>query len=73
MMSDFLEGRVINTPEALLTGELGSGGRCEFTYVFVGCSMLLLIELKYDLRQMSKTDFSNIVAQVCAEADGKSP
>jgi hypothetical protein len=32
--------------------------------------MLQLIELKLDLRSLNDTDYSNIVAQVCAEADG---
>ena len=32
--------------------------------------MLLLIELKFDLRSFNDADYSNIVAQVCAEADG---
>lgn len=31
--------------------------------------MLLLIELKLDLRSMNDADYSNIVAQVCAEAE----
>jgi hypothetical protein len=71
LMSDLFEGRVLNHPELTLSGEIGKSGRCEFTYVFMGCSMLLLIELKFDLRSMTTTELSDIIAQVCAEADGK--
>jgi len=70
-MSDLFEGRVLNYPELTLSGEIGKSGRCEFTYVFMGCSMLLLIELKFDLRSLTTTELSDIIAQVCAEADGK--
>ena len=70
-MSDMFEGRVLNYPELTLSGEIGKSGRCEFTYMFMGSSMLLLIELKFDLRSLTATELSDIIAQVCAEADGK--
>lgn len=35
--------------------------------------MPLLIELKLDLRSLNDTDYSDIVSQVCAEADGIPP
>jgi hypothetical protein len=72
MMSDLFEGRVLNYPELTLSGEIGKSGRCESTYTFMGCSMILLIELKFDLRSLTAMELSDIIAQVCAEADGKS-
>jgi hypothetical protein len=35
------------------------------------CSILLLTEIKFDLRSLTTTELSNIIAHVCAEADGK--
>jgi hypothetical protein len=69
-VSDLFEGRVINKPETTITGSIGRKGRCEYSYVFVQAVMLLLIKMKFDLRSFNDADYSNIVAQVCAEADG---
>ena len=60
----------MNHPEMLLEGQIGKKGRCEYTYIFLDGPMLLLIELKLDLRSLSIENFSNIIAQVRAEADG---
>jgi hypothetical protein len=54
----------------LLEGQIGRKGRCEFTYIFIEGTMLLLIELKFDIRSLTHKNLSNIIAQVCAEADG---
>jgi len=54
----------------LLEGQVGKKGHCEYTYIFLDGHMLLLIELKLDLRSLSIENFSNIIAQVRAEADG---
>ena len=60
----------MNHPEMLLEGQIGSKGCCEYTYISLERPMLLLIELMLDLRSLSIKNFSNIIAQVCAEADG---
>jgi hypothetical protein len=54
----------------MLSGSMGRKGRCEYSFIFVDGVMLLLIELKFDLRMFNDSDYSNVVAQVCAEADG---
>lgn len=66
------EGRFVNHPEMMREGQIGRKGRCEYTYIFNDCSMILLIELKFTLETPTEASFSNIVAQVCAEADGLS-
>lgn len=55
----------------MLDGQIGKRGRCEYTYIFLEGTMLLLIELKLDLRSLNDDAFSKIVAQVFAEADCK--
>jgi hypothetical protein len=63
------EGIIFNKPEFMLDGQLGKRGRrgrCEYGYTFTEGTMLLLIELKVDLRHVSDEVF-NIVAQCCAE------
>jgi len=63
------EGYVINVPELTLGGISTTGGRCEFSYIFLGGALLLLVELKASLIK-TLAELSNIVAQVCAEAEG---
>jgi hypothetical protein len=70
IIHDLFEGRVVNKPEIMLDGNIGRRGRCEYSYVFVEGLMLLLIQLKLDLRFFNDADYSNIVAQVCVEANG---
>ena len=70
IVTDLFEGRVINKPKITIAGSIGRKGRCEYSYVFIEGLMLLLIELKLDLHSLNDADYSNIVAQVCAEADG---
>jgi hypothetical protein len=58
-----------NHPEVTLEGQIGRRGRCEYTYIFFHMSMLLLIELKFDIGSMSDDKRSDIIGQICAEAD----
>ena len=67
---DLFDGRVVNRPEVTLQGQIGHRGRCQYTYVFLHASMLLLVELKFDLNSMSDDKRSDVVGQICAEADG---
>ena len=62
---------MIYHPEMTLDGQIGRRGRCEYSYIFFEASMLLLIELKLDLKSMTDHHFSNIIGQVVAEADGR--
>jgi len=66
------EGIIFKKPEFILDGQLGKRGRCEYGYTFTEGTMLLLIELKFDLRYISHEALSNIVAQCCVEADAAS-
>lgn len=70
MITLLFEGIIFKKPEFILDGQLGKRGRCEYGYTFTEGTMLLLIELKFDLRYISHEALSNIVAQCCAEADG---
>jgi len=54
----------------MMAGSMGKRGKCEYTYTFFEGVILLLIELKYDLINFNHHDYSDIVAQVMAEADG---
>lgn len=69
---DLFEGRIVNHPEVTLEGQIGRRGLCEYTYIFFHVSMLLLIELKFDMGSMSDDKRSDIIGQICAEADGMS-
>lgn len=64
------EGGVMNKPETMMAGSMGKRSKCECTYTFSEGVILLLIELKYDLINFNDHDYSDIVAQVMAEADG---
>lgn len=70
---DLFEGRIINKPEITLEGQIGRRGRCEYTYTYFEASMLLLIELKFDLSALSDEKRSDIIGQIAAEADGTVP
>ena len=70
VVTDLFECRVINKSKMMITGSIGRKSRCEYSYVFARSLMLLLIELKLDLRYLNDEYYSNIVAQVCGEADG---
>jgi hypothetical protein len=52
-VADIFEGRILNKPEITITGTMGRKGRCEYSYVFVEGLMLLLIELKTDIRSIN--------------------
>ena len=69
---DVFEGRIVNHPEMMLEGQMGRKGRCEFSYIFNECSVILLIELKFRFQSPTEEAFSKIVAEVCAEANGLS-
>jgi hypothetical protein len=53
-----------------MPGNISKRGKCEYTYVFVNNVILLLIELKFNLTIYNMSEWSDIVAQVCCEADG---
>ena len=67
---DLFEGRKVSHPKVTLEGQIGRGRRCEYTYLFFHASMLLLIELKFEIGSMSDGERSGMVGQICAEADG---
>lgn len=69
---DLFEARIVNHPEVTLEGQIGRRGSCEYTYVFCNAAMLLLVELKFDISSMSDDRRSDIIGQICAEADGVS-
>src|SRR5438045_8149607 len=50
---DLFEGRIVNRPEVTLEGQIGRRGHYEYTYVFCHVSMLLLVELKFNISSMS--------------------
>jgi hypothetical protein len=52
-ISGLFEGCIRNHPEMMLDGTVRRRGRREFGYIFVEGSMLLLIELKFDLRKLN--------------------
>ena len=69
---DLFEGRIVNHPEVTLEGQIGRRGLCEYTYVFFHASMLMLVELKFDISSMSDDKRSDVIGQICAQADGMS-
>lgn len=54
----------------MMSRSIGNRGKCEYTDTFFDGITLLLIELKYDLIGLNDRNYSNIVAQVMADADG---
>jgi hypothetical protein len=66
---DLFEGRIVSHPEVTLEGQICRRGRCEYTYIFFNILMLLLVELKFYISSMSDDKRSDIIGQVCAEAD----
>lgn len=60
-----------NTPESIIEGRLTSRGRIEYLFRAFGGIALLFIEVKYNL--MDGKEYLDAVAQVIAEADGKTP
>jgi len=68
---NLFEGRIINHPEMHLEGSMARKGRCEYTWIVTGGTIILLVGLKLNLRSLSTDAHSDIVAQCCAEADGK--
>jgi len=70
-LTDLFCGRMVNKPELNIEGQVSRKGRCEYSYVFFDACMVLLVELKLKLGSLTDNNFSNIVAQVMAEAEGR--
>jgi hypothetical protein len=60
----------VNHPEMPLEGNMARKGRCEYTWILTGGTIILLVELKLNLRSLNADAYSDIIAQCCAEADG---
>lgn len=67
---NIFEGRIVNQPEMYLEGNMTRKGRCEYTWIITGGTIILLVELKLNLRSLSSDAYSDIIAQCCAEANG---
>ena len=54
----------------MLDGQIARRGRCEYTFLLTQGTMVLLIELKQNVTALHDEAYSELVAQVLAEADG---
>ena len=70
-LSDVFCGRMVNKPEFNIEGQASRKGLCEYSYIFFDACIVLLVELKLNLESLTDNNFSNIVAQVMAEAEGR--
>lgn len=60
----------MNHPEMHREVNMARKGRCVYTWILAGGTIILLMELKLNLRSLSADVCSDIIAQCCAEAGG---
>ena len=58
-------------PEIYLEGNMTHKG-CEYIWINTGGTIILPVELKLNLQSLNADAYSDIIAQYCTEAKGKS-